>query len=228
VTLPAIMTSARTLGYYTRLQEVTANNLANVSSDAYKGDRITAQSLGGDSAPTPVHTLDLRQGTLRDTTRPLDVALAGEGFLVVRTAQGERLTRGGSLEVSRDGFLVDRHGDLLLGEDGPLHVAGQELVLEADGTVVVDGARAGRLRLETVADASLLRKEGEGRFAALAKTLGAPGVQLRQRAIEDANVSPLLGTVDLIMIQRAYAANTEALRTMDGVLGTVTGDIGRV
>jgi flagellar basal-body rod protein FlgF len=227
MTLPAIVTSARTLGYYTRLQEVTANNLANVSSDAYKGDRITAQSLV-DTSPTAVHTLDLRQGTLRDTTRPLDVGLAGDGFLVVRTPQGERLMRGGSLEVSRDGFLVDRHGDLLLGEDGPLHVAGQELVFEADGTVVVDGARAGRLRLETVADSSLLRKEGEGRFAALARTIGASGVQLRQRAIEDANVSPLLGTVDLIMIQRAYAANTEALRTMDGVLGTVTGDIGRV
>lgn len=228
MTLPAIVTSARTLGYYTRLQEVTANNLANVASDAYKGDRITAQALAGDSSPTPVHTLDLRQGTLRDTGRPLDVALEGDGFLVVRTPQGERLTRGGSLEISRDGFLVDRHGDLLLGEDGPLHVAGQELVLEADGTVLVDGARAGRLRFETVANASALLKEGEGRFRTTTATIGAATMQLRQRSLEEANVSPLLGTVDLIMIQRAYAANTEALRTMDGVLGTVTGDIGRV
>lgn len=228
MTLPAIVTSARTLGYYTRLQEVTANNLANVSSDAFKGDRITAQSLLGESAPSAVHTLDVRQGTVRDTGRPLDVALEGEGFLVIRTPQGERLTRGGALEVSRDGFLVDRHGDVLLGEDGPLHVAGKELVLEADGTVLVDGARAGRLRFETVANPASLEKEGEGRFRATAKTIGAPDLALRQRALEEANVSPLLGTVDLIMIQRAYAANTEALRTMDGVLGTVTGDIGRV
>ena len=94
--------------------------------------------------------------------------------------------------------------------------------------MLVDGARAGRLRFETVASPTALLKEGEGRFRTTAATIGAAGLQLRQRSLEEANVSPLLGTVDLIMIQRAYAANTEALRTMDGVLGTVTGDIGRV
>jgi flagellar basal body rod protein FlgG len=228
MTLPAILTSARTLGYYTRLQEVTANNLANASSDAYKSDRITAQSLAGGTHPVAVHALDLKQGTLRDSGRPLDVGLEGEGFLVVKTPRGERLTRGGSLEVSAEGFLVDRHGDLLLGEDGPLRVMGLEVVLEPDGTVLVDGARAGRLRFEMVADPKTLEKEGEGRFRSTVDTMGAPALQLRQRHLEEANVDPLLGTVDLIMIQRAYAANTEALRAMDSVLGTITGDVGRV
>jgi flagellar hook protein FlgE len=34
--------------------------------------------------------------------------------------------------------------------------------------------------------------------------------------------------VDLIMIQRAYSANVEALRAMDGVMSTVASDVGRV
>ena len=34
--------------------------------------------------------------------------------------------------------------------------------------------------------------------------------------------------VDLITIQRAYAANLDALRSMDGVLGTVVNQVGRV
>ncbi|PKL93343.1 MAG: flagellar hook-basal body protein, partial [Gemmatimonadetes bacterium HGW-Gemmatimonadetes-1] len=51
---------------------------------------------------------------------------------------------------------------------------------------------------------------------------------VRQGALEDANVDPLLGTVDLIQIQRAYAANVEAMRAMDGVLSAVARDIGRV
>lgn len=228
MTLPAIVSTARTLGYYSRAQEMTANNLANVNSDAYKGDRITAQSVAGGTHPVPVHQLDLRQGSLRDTGRALDVGLEGDGFLVVRTAQGERLTRGGSLEVSREGFLTDRHGDVVLGVDGPLQVAGNRLVIEADGTVIVDEARAGRLRFVSVKDPGALLKEGEGRFRTESAVAGAPEMTLRQGTIEEANVSPLLSTVDLIMIQRAYAANTEALRAMDSVLSTITSDIGRV
>ena len=34
--------------------------------------------------------------------------------------------------------------------------------------------------------------------------------------------------VDLITIQRAYSANVDALRAMDGVLGVVTGEVGKV
>jgi hypothetical protein len=34
--------------------------------------------------------------------------------------------------------------------------------------------------------------------------------------------------IDLVTIQRAYAANVDALKAMDGVLGTIAGDIGRV
>lgn len=227
MTLPSILTTARTLSYYTRLQEVVANNLANVNSDGYKADRLTAQNIGGTGYPVPVQTLDLRQGTLRETGRELDVALQGDGFLVVQTPDGERLIRGGSLAVDRAGFLADRHGNLLLGADGPMRVLGKEIRIEPDGTVLVDEARAGRLRMEVVADPARLRKEGEGRFLAEAgAATPAASLTLQQGALEEANVNSLLGTVDMIMVQRAYAANIEALRAMDGVMGTLTSQIG--
>ena len=38
----------------------------------------------------------------------------------------------------------------------------------------------------------------------------------------------LTGTVDLIRIQRAYAAGVDALRTLDGVMSVITDDVGRV
>lgn len=226
--LRSIINTARTLSYYQRLQETTANNLANASTAGFKGDRITARQGAGDPHPVPVQALDLRQGTLRDTGRPLDLALKGDGFLVVRTPQGERLTRGGSLSVGNDGTLVDSHGDAILGDGGPIRVAGRTLEIGGDGTVTVDGARVGQLRIETVDDPSTLTKEGAGRFIAGSATRAASDVTLAQGALEDANVDPLLGTVDLIMIQRAYAANLDVLKTMDGVMGTVTNDLGRV
>jgi flagellar basal-body rod protein FlgF len=123
---------------------------------------------------------------------------------------------------------VDRDGNPVLGLEGALHVRGELIEIEPDGTVVVDGARAGRLRVEQVAQPATLVKEGAGRFIATEGTIAAAAVRIRQGALEDANVDPMTGTVDMIQIQRAYSTNAEVLRVLDSVLGTLTTDIGRV
>ena len=91
--LPGILNAAHGLSYYARLQEVTANNLANASTDAFKVDRMSGRMLDGQSYPVPVEHLDLTQGAFRQTGRSLDVAIDGPGFLVVKTPAGERLSR---------------------------------------------------------------------------------------------------------------------------------------
>jgi len=228
MTLPAIVNTARTLSYYNTLQDVMANNLANVSSDGYKSDRVTAHSLEGNPHPQAVQTIDLSQGELRETGRPLDVSLQGPGFTVIKTANGERLTRGGAYQVSADGMLVDRNGNQVLGVDGPLHVAGNKIEIKPDGTIVVDRTEVGRLRLATVADTKTLLKEGNGDFVASTPLQDATNIGVHQGALESSNMSALTGSVDLIMIQRAYASSVDALRVMDGVMGVVANEIGRV
>ena len=227
MTVPSIVVTARSLAYYSRLQEVTANNLANASSEAFKADRMTAQSFDA-HWPEALMRLDLSQGTVRDTHRALDVALQGEGFLVVDTPGGVRLTRGGGLEIDGEGYLVNRDGHRLLGDEGPLHITGREMVIEPDGTVIVDGARVDRLRVETVADPLRLEKEGHGRFRAVTPLITVPNAQVRQGALEDGNVETLQETVEMIRIQRAYAAGVDAMRTLDTVMTTVTTDVGRI
>ena len=224
-----IVNTARSLGYWLRSQEVTANNLANANSDAFKVDRITARQLPGTRFPEAVEQTDLRQGTLRETGRPLDLALDGRGYLVVETDKGERLTRGGSLQIDPAGVLTDAHGSPVLGTAGPIVVAGDDLEVHGDGSVCVDGALVGQLRIVD-APADQLRKEGFGRFGTAEKPHDVEDgtVRVRQGAVEEANVDPLLGMVDLVSIQRAYAANLEALKAMDGVFGTVVNQVGRV
>mgnify|MGYP003338286366 CR=1 FL=1 len=224
-----IVNTARSLGYWLRSQEVTANNLANANSDAFKVDRITARQLDGAPFPQAVMHTDLRQGTLRETGRPLDVALEGDGFLVVRTEQGDRLTRGGSLQLDRSGQLTDANGAPVLGDKGPIVASGGSLELHGDGSVVVDGAIVGRLRVVQV-PTDRLQKAGAGRFQALVdpQPVTDSTVRVRQGRIEEPNVDPLIGMVDLVAIQRAYAANLDALHAMDGVLGTVVNQVGRV
>ena len=227
--LQGILDTARALSYWSRRQEVSANNVANANTDAFKGDRLTARTVQGAEFPVAVRQLDLQQGAFRDTGRPLDVALDGPGFLVVRTAEGERLTRGGSLRLDADGRLVDAHGDPLLGTDGPLTLIGGQLEVQGDGRVLVDGAEAGHLRIVSASDAAALTKLGYGRFASSVPLAPAgAGTHLRQGTVEQANVDALLTMVDLVLIQRAYAANVDAMKTLDNVLGSVTGEVGRV
>jgi flagellar basal body rod protein FlgG len=192
-------------------------------------DRITARQLDGAPFPQAVMHTDLRQGTLRETGRPLDVALEGDGFLVVRTEQGDRLTRGGSLQLDRSGQLTDANGAPVLGDKGPIVASGGSLELHGDGSVVVDGAMR-RPAARRAGAQDRLQKAGAGRFQALVdpQPVTDSTVRVRQGRIEEPNVDPLIGMVDLVAIQRAYAANLDALHAMDGVLGTVVNQVGRV
>lgn len=219
---------ARTLSYYNRLQEVAANNLANVNAEGFKAHRMTA-ALSPDGAPIPIEELDLSQGKLRQTGRPLDLALDGPGFFVVRGAQGDRLIRGGSFRLDAAGMVVDGQGDPVLGVDGPIAAPTGQLEIREDGTVLIDGGRVAQLQVVTVADPKALAKEGHGRFVTAQELIPVEaGTLIHQGHLEEANFDAVRGMVDLVMIQRAYAANTDALRVMDGVLSTITGDLGRL
>jgi len=228
--LQGIVDTARTLSFYTRLQQVVANNLANANTEAFKAERMTARLLAGSDSPIPVQQTDFQQGVLRETGRPLDLALEGEGFFVVRTEAGERLTRGGSFRLDRVGQLVDPQGNTVLGRNGPIVLTGGNVEVLRDGAVLVDGVSVDQIRIETVDDLSSLLKEGAGRFVPAGSTQQVEDVSLRVRqgSVEEANLDPVLSMVDLVRIQRAYTANVDALKAMDDVLGTISNQVGTV
>jgi flagellar basal-body rod protein FlgG len=228
--LKGIVETARTLSYYTRLQQVVANNLANANTDAFKVDRVTARVFDGSESPVPVQETDFQQGVLRDTGRPLDLALEGEGFFVVQTENGERLTRGGSFRLDAGGQLMDSLGAPVLGKEGPITIAGGAVEVLSDGAVMVDGAVLDTLRIETVEDLSTLMKEGSGRYLADGPTT-APGLgqtEVQQGFVEEANLDPVTSMVELVKIQHQYKANVDALQAMDAVLSTIANDVGTV
>ncbi|MBK6778302.1 MAG: flagellar hook basal-body protein [Gemmatimonadetes bacterium] len=231
--LNALRSTAQTLSFYTRMQALTANNLANSETEAFKADVMSARLIGDATFPVPVTRTDLSQGAMQQTGRPLDLALDGPGFFVVRLEQGgERLTRGGSLALDGANRLSDRHGNLLLGENGPIAIPLRHATLEvqADGDVVVDGVRLDRLRVENVENAASLSKDGAGRYLASQPTVPADTTTtlVRQGEVEESNQDTLRGVVDLVTIQRAYAANVDSLKALDGVLANVVNEVGKV
>ncbi len=123
--------------------DMVANNLANADTMGFKKDLPTfseylatkeREHLGveiprGAIKNRELYPLDqkdqafvvvdgtytnFKQGNLRVTQSPLDVAMDGAGFLEVNTPKGVRYTRQGSLHVAADGRLVTSEGNAVL------------------------------------------------------------------------------------------------------------------
>jgi flagellar basal-body rod protein FlgF len=224
----AIRSLSRALAYHERHTELQSHNLANVNTDGFKAFRLTAERVDGQVGPRPVATLDLSQGSLRHTGRALDVALDGDAFLLVGTAGGQLLSRGGALRVDAGGMLVDGQGDPVLGVDGPIMAEGLDIEIQPDGTVVVDGEVRGRLVMAMAEPAALDRIGGGRMMAAGEIEIGVTGTTIRQRMLEEPNIDAINQMVSMIQTQRAHQAAHTALRTVDGVMGTITQSISRV
>ncbi len=72
-------------------QDLIANNLANVSTNGYKGSKLFLSLLERAANGFDLQsqeTLDLSQGALKKTDNPWDLALEGPGFFVVQSAHG--------------------------------------------------------------------------------------------------------------------------------------------
>ena len=226
--------AAAALRYWERRQEVTSNNLANVSTDGFKGQKVFARMIEG-ALPVADAATDFSQGTIQTTNNPRDVALDGQGFLVVTTPNGERYSRGGSLQVNDAGNLTDSAGNQLLGENGPIRVASRGsaevglIQIARDGTVSVDKADVGRLRIDTIPDKTTLATEGSGLFIPPAKQqrIGPDARIVRQGALEQSNVTPISQMVDMISIQRAYSSVQKAVTTLDTVREIATTELAR-
>ena len=227
--LTGLASAAAALRYLERRQEVTATNLANVTTDGFRGERAFATLLGDGAAAVRTAT-DARAGTLRETNNPLDLALGSNGYFVVQTPAGERLTRAGSFRLDAQHRLVDAAGNAVLGDAGPVVLpAGASVTVGGDGSVRVDGRPAGRLRLEQVAPGAQMAHEDGVRFVPdpSRRPVADADRRVRQGYVEESNVTPVAALVDMIAVQRAYAGVQKAVTTLDAVRGTAASELGK-
>lgn len=210
-------------------QTTVAHNLANIDSPGYKAQRVFASLLENELLQANLRT-DLQAGPLIQTGRTLDLALEGEGFLVVETAEGERWVRGGSFQLDESRMLVDAHGHRLLGESGPLVIPDGRVEIGPEGEVRVEGSVVGVLRLEKPGVGASVRREGEGRWVVEGQGVAADRgqVRVRQKWLEESNVDPVGALVEMIEIQRGVAALQRSVLVLDGVLERISNDLGKV
>ncbi len=216
--------------------DTIANNLANVNTTGFKGDKqafedtfrryahdlLDPNTNLNDKVPWPKgnilaqprisgNVVDMSQGAMKSTGNPLDLAISGDGFFRIQTPEGEFLTRQGVYHRSAEGYIVDGHGNQLLGEGGPIQLPETGSVLvDAKGTLSVDGEQIDTISLVRVEDPRALEKVGNSllRIRPDAKVQAVPAEDsaVEQGFLEAANVEVVSEMVNMIEALRIFEA----------------------
>ncbi len=196
-----------------------ANNLANVSTPGYRAGHNVFRSLLATSSIFPISNLnyavnnysvlggneiDLSQGNLDHTGNDLDFGIQGAGFFVVKTASGDVFTRNGNFHVSAKDQLVTADGDPVIGENGrPIPIVGAPVSVSADGTISVNGALAGKLKVVNFPPGTPIESLGRTYYSAPEQSaVPAPQASIQQGTLEASNVNPVASAVELVTVQR--------------------------
>jgi flagellar basal-body rod protein FlgF len=209
--------------------DLVANNIANVSTPGFRAQHEVFRSLLASSSVLPMSglnqavnnysvlggsQLDLTQGSLEKTGNDLDLAIQGPGFFVAQTAAGQVFTRNGNFQVSPKGKLVTAEGDPVMGDAGPIDIVGGPVSVSSDGTISVNGAVAGKLKIVDFPAGTNLTSVGTSYYSAPPKSdVAANAASIQQGNLESSNVNPVASAVELITLQR-YAELMQRALTM--------------
>ncbi|MBI1255754.1 MAG: flagellar hook-basal body complex protein [Hyphomonas sp.] len=205
--------------------QVVSNNIANSNTTGYKTDRaifaeflvspgqsqdsVSMGGLGG-------HAFRMAQGEMRITGGQFDLAVQGEGFFVLQTDQGPRLSRAGHFQLSSESTLIDAFGNSVLGAGGnPITIPpdASQVAIGTDGSISANGQLVDRVGVVTpqgqlLRDTNTFFSAPEG-YAPFEEAIVVQG------ALEGSNVSPILEVARMIEVQRAYEAGQAMMERED-------------
>lgn len=206
---------------------IIANNLANVSTPAYKRQcntfsKILSAQTAKNGTPTDGEiklesTYDFSAGNLNQTGRDLDLAICGKGFFVIETPQGPLYTRNGSFNLNSNGQLVDVEGRAVQGDNGPITIpagAEAEITVGNDGTISAGKTSIGKIKIVDFGDnENKLNPAGLNCYKAPinVQPITSDKAIVKQGYTESSNVNMMEELVDMIMVSRLYEANMKSI-----------------
>lgn len=222
---PIYLALSRQNGLLKEMQAV-ANNIANMNTTGFRREGVVFAEMiealpveGGSISMTEarVRRTDFSPGSLRQTGGALDFAIQGDGFFMVQTPNGPRLTRNGAFFRDAAGALVTGDGYPALDAGGAPVFApagGGDVVVGRDGSLSVGGQTLGALGLVTVDEPRFLTREA-GTLFSTDQALQPANGEIFQGFVEDANVNPVEELTRMIEVQRAYELGQKLLDRED-------------
>lgn len=217
-----------------RAMDVIANNLANMSTPAYKREAVQFKEYveqlptsGGQTSPQSLSFVqdagvlrDMREGQLTHTNAPFDLAIDGKGYFEVQTANGPRYTRNGHFSLNAQGQLVSGAGNPVVGEGGPITITPDDgdIHIAADGTVSGKQGQLGKLKLVDFANLSALKKEGDSLYSTAQTPTPVENPQIQQGMIESSNVQPVVEMSHMLEVMRSYQATASLSQSQEDLM----------
>ncbi len=240
--------------------EVIANNLANMNTTAYNARRAefsdlhyeqvqragTINAADGTVLPAGVQlgmgvrpsaiSMNVEQGSVKQTGGRLDLAIEGRGYIeVALPSGGSAFTRDGALKLTGDGQVVTSDGhpivpDITIPDDA------RDVSINANGEVYayfdgqVNAQLLGQITLAGFTNEKGLEAMGGNLYretaASGAAFVGQAGVDglgnFRQGYLEDSSVDSVREITELIEAQRGYELNAKVITAADQMLGATT------
>ncbi|MBN8487663.1 MAG: flagellar basal-body rod protein FlgG [Burkholderiales bacterium] len=238
----------------TQLDHIS-NNLANAATNGYKRSHAVFEDLmyqnlrqsgAASSEQTQLPTglqvglgtravasaRDFSQGNLQQSSNHLDVAINGNGFLLVTLPDGGTgYTRDGALKMDAQGQIVNNSGYVVQpGITIPANAQSVSISPSGQVSVTLPGQAApqvlGQFQMASFANPGGLEPRGQNLFAETAAS-GAPNAAvpgtnglgtLQQGYLETSNVNMVEELVTMIQTQRSYELNSKAISTSDQML----------
>lgn len=215
-----------------------AGNLANMNTSGYRREgtifsefvKSTDDHLGSLSMTAArSRYADQSPGPVTETNGSFDMAIEGDGFFQVQTADGVRLTRAGAFTLSPENTLVTLHGYPVLDDGGaPIQLPAtfERFSVAPDGVLAVDDQVIGVIGLVTPDDPKALRRAGDTLFSAEGAVLPAETAKVAQGFIESSNVSPVAEITRMIEVQRAYELGQTLMDRSDEMVRNLVRQLG--
>lgn len=211
-----------------RKLEAVSNNIANADTTGFKKDTISF-----DEKFKAQLNKDFSQGDILTTGNPLDVALSGEGFFKIDTAEGIKYTRNGNFSLDINGTLVDQNGNPVLGQGGAIAIDAQDvetdLFINQAGEIILSGEIIDTLDIVTFNELKKLQRGGQNLFVYTGETTDEiPAVQatVNHKGLEKSNITVVDEMVRMIDYHRMFETFTKSMMTFDEMDSKAINDVG--
>ena len=136
---------------------IVANNIANAATTGYRQQGVIFSEFVQSAPDEPslsmtraqARNTSMAQGSLTQTGGAFDFAIEGDGFFLIETPMGERLSRAGSFSPNAAGDLVTPDGFRVLDAGGaPVFIPPNvDVSVSSDGTMSANGQPVGQIGL---------------------------------------------------------------------------------
>ncbi len=233
--------ASRMLGQAKRM-DMVADNVANANTHGFKRLTLDAKETIGGTPMRPAGSFTenkpvriiYENGSLEQTGNTFDLGIQGEGFFAVQAAGADpKYTRVGQFALDVEGNLINMNGEQVLDVNGgPITLPiDQKVTISRDGTVSTEDGILTQIGVYRFDKLDELQRAGATTYYNNPQSNPALPVevpQVFQGMLETSNVNPIIETVNMTAVLRAYQGAQRAMQSLEESETTAIRDLARI